>query len=171
MFSRPGSAIIDAGFNDVSEGAVAVAVSGEDWAMVPLPMGPGGGVVIAPGVEVLIDDDGAGSVFLWGMAAWYWQAGDEPTRRLAAVQLVNTGHVLQRAVAEVFEVNETTLWRWRTKYTATGTGALIDEQKGPKRRWKLTDEKIRKSKANTPTTMKPASRRKYRKGMSQSRDS
>ncbi len=121
---------------------MAVAVSGKDWVMAPLPMGPGGATPVAPGVDVLFDADGAGSVFLWGMAAWYWAGGDDSARRLAAVQLVDSGHAPQRAVAGAFGVNETTLWRWRKDYTEAGTGALVNEPKGPQRRWKLTDEMV-----------------------------
>ncbi|MGB3678872.1 MAG: putative transposase [Candidatus Microthrix parvicella] len=121
---------------------MAVTASGKDWAMVPLPMGPGGSTPVAPGVDVLFDADGAGSVFLWGMAAWYWAAGDDSARRLAAVQIVDNGHAPQRAVAGVFGVNVTTLWRWRKDYTEAGTGALVNEPKGPKRRWKLTDDMV-----------------------------
>ncbi|MFZ1587399.1 MAG: putative transposase [Candidatus Microthrix parvicella] len=91
-------------------------------------------------MDVLIDEDGAGSVFLWGMAAWYWAAGDDSARRLAAVQLVNAQHASQRAVAEVLGLNESTLWRWRNDYKEAGTGALVNERKGPKGPWKLTDD-------------------------------
>lgn len=119
---------------------MAVTVSGREWAMAPLPMGPGGSIPVGPGVDVLIDEDGAGSVFLWGMAAWYWAAGDDSARRLAAVQLVNAQHASQRAVAEVLGLNESTLWRWRNDYKEAGTGALVNERKGPKGPWKLTDD-------------------------------
>ena len=119
---------------------MTVTASGKDWAMVPLPMGPGGSTSVAPGVDVLFDADGAGSVFLWGMAAWYWAAGDDSARRLAAVQLVNAQHASQRAVAEVLGLNESTLWRWRNDYKEAGTGALVNERKGPKGPWKLTDD-------------------------------
>ena len=121
-------------------GAMAVTVAGREWAMAPLPMGPGGSIPVGPGVDVLIDEDGAGSVFLWGMAAWYWAAGDDSARRLAAVQLVNAQHASQRAVAEVLGLNESTLWRWRNDYKEAGTGALVNERKGPKGPWKLTDD-------------------------------
>lgn len=119
---------------------MAVTVAGREWAMAPLPMGPGGSIPVGPGVDVLIDEDGAGSVFLWGMAAWYWAAGDDSARRLAAVQLVNAQHASQRAVAEVLGLNESTLWRWRNDYKEAGTGALVNERKGPKGPWKLTDD-------------------------------
>jgi hypothetical protein len=54
-------------------------------AMVLLPLSPAGSVRVGPGVAFLEDVMGAGSVFLWGMAGWCWEPGDEVARRLAAV--------------------------------------------------------------------------------------
>lgn len=115
-------------------------MASENWEMRPLPLAPGGSVHLAAGVDVLIDDDASGSVFLWGMAAWCWSAGDEVARRLAAVQLVGSGQAAQRRVAEVFGVNETTLWRWRADYAGDGVQGLVPERKGPKGPWKLTED-------------------------------
>ncbi|MHB8499248.1 MAG: hypothetical protein ACYDES_14950, partial [Acidimicrobiales bacterium] len=64
--------------------AVATAKMG---AMQPLPLAPSGSFPVADGVAFLEDAEGNGSVFLWGMAAWCWRAGDPAARRLAAVQL------------------------------------------------------------------------------------
>src|SRR5680860_1204588 len=111
----------------------------EDRGVRPLPLAPGGSVHLAPGVDVLIEADTGGSVFLWGMAAWCWSGGDEGARRLAAVQLVASGQALQRRVAEAFGVNETTLWRWRSDYAEAGVEGLVPERKGPKGPWKLTE--------------------------------
>lgn len=66
--------------------------------MAPLPLAPGGSVAVSAGVDFFEDDEG-GSVFLWGMAAWAWSATDAAARRLAAVQLVESGQATQRQVA------------------------------------------------------------------------
>jgi transposase len=87
----------------------------------------------------LEDDEGSGSVFLWGMAAWSWAAGDRVARRLAAVQLVESKAARQRQVAAVFGVSEDTLMIWRGEYAANGTVGLAERRRGPKGPSKLTD--------------------------------
>lgn len=87
---------------------MAVAAS-KMRSMQPLPLAPGGSVHVASGVDFLEDAEGNGSVFLWGMAAWGWQRGDQVARRLAAVQLVNSKAARQRQVADAFGVHENSL--------------------------------------------------------------
>ncbi|MGH9243075.1 MAG: putative transposase [Acidimicrobiales bacterium] len=108
--------------------------------MPPLPLAPGGSLRVADGVAFL-EDEGAGSVFLWGMAAWSWGVGDRVARRLAAVQLVESKAARQRQVAAVFGVNEDTLIAWRAQYAAEGTAGLAGRRPGPKGPSKLTDAK------------------------------
>ncbi len=108
-------------------------------AMVPLPLSPAGAVRAGPGVAFLEDEAGAGSVFLWGMAGWCWEPGDEVARRLAAVQLVNSKGARQRQVADVFGVDEDTVMLWRRAYRADGTAGLVPRRPGPKGPSKLTD--------------------------------
>lgn len=103
----------------------------------PLPLPREDAVVVAVGVEV-VEDDGAGAVFVWGNAAWCWRAGDAAGRRLAAVQLVATGAASQRQVAAAWGVNETTVWRWRCEYDSGGVAGLAAQAKGPRRASKLT---------------------------------
>ncbi len=110
-------------------------------AMQPLPLGPGGSVRVADGVAFWEDAEGNGSVFLWGMAAWSWGAGDGAARRLAAVQLVNSKAARQRQVAEAFGVVENSLVRWRSSYAAEGVEALVARRPGPKGPSKLTEAK------------------------------
>ncbi len=64
--------------------------------MQPLPLVPVGSVVVADGVSLLEDEEGAGTVFIWGQATWTWDRSDPGARRLAAVQLVNSGAASQR---------------------------------------------------------------------------
>ena len=108
-------------------------------AMVPLPLTPAGAVRVGPGVAFLQDEAGAGSVFLWGMAGWCWEPGDEVARRLAAVQLVNSKAARQRQVAEVFGVDEDTVMLWRRAYRADGAAGLAPRRPGPQGPSKLTD--------------------------------
>ena len=110
-------------------------------AMPPLPLAPGGSVQVGAGVSFLEDLEGNGSVFLWGMAAWSWVAGDRVARRMAAVQLVESKAARQRQVATVFGVNEDTLIIWRAEYAAKGTVGLVGRRLGPKGPSKLTDAK------------------------------
>lgn len=107
----------------------------------PLPLAPGGSLRIADGVAFLEDGEGSGSVFLWGMAAWSWTAGDRVARRLAAVQLVESKAARQRQVAVAFGVNEDTLIVWRGDYQAKGAAGLAGLRPGPKGPSKLTDAK------------------------------
>lgn len=107
--------------------------------MVPLPLTPAGSVRVGPGVAFCEDEAGAGSVFLWGMAGWCWEPGDEVARRLAAVQLVNSKAARQRQVAEVFGVDEDTVMLWRAAYRTDGTAGLVPRRPGPKGPSKLTD--------------------------------
>ena len=107
----------------------------------PLPLPREDAVVVAVGVEV-VEDDGAGAVFVWGNAAWCWRAGDAAGRRLAAVQLVATGAASQRQVAAAWGVDETTVWRWRCEYDSGGVAGLAAQAKGPRRASKLTPARV-----------------------------
>ena len=55
----------------------------------PLPLSPPCSIPVAPGVDVVEDDEG-GAVWLHGMVAFAWDIGDATGRRLAAVGLVET---------------------------------------------------------------------------------
>jgi transposase len=105
----------------------------------PLPLSPACSIPVAPGVDVVEDDQG-GAVWLHGMVAFTWDAGDVTGRRLAAVGLVETKAAKQRQVAAAFGINETTLWRWRTERARSGIAGLVTVRPGPKGAWKLTDE-------------------------------
>ena len=109
--------------------------------MVPLPLAPAGSLHIADGVAFSEDDEGNGSVFLWGMAAWSWTAGDTAARRLAAVQLAMSKAARQRQVAAAFSVNEDSVMGWRKAYEAFGVEGLIVRRRGPKGPSKLTEDK------------------------------
>jgi len=109
--------------------------------MQPLPLAPSGSFHVAGGVDFLEDADGNGSVFLWGMAAWCWRAGDVAARRLAAVQLVNSKAAKQRQVADAFGVHENSLVRWRGAYEDGGVESLVTDRPGPRGPSKVTDAK------------------------------
>ena len=106
----------------------------------PLPVAPRGGAGIGVGVDLVEGVDG-GVVFLWGMAAWCWAAGDEAGRRLAAVQAVETRAAQHREVAPAFGVDEVTLRRWRQSWTEGGVEALVPRKRGPKGPSMMTPEK------------------------------
>jgi transposase-like protein len=92
-------------------------------------------------VDLLEGDDG-GVVFLWGMAAWCWDAGDIVGRRAAAVQLVATGAATQVGVSAAFDVDDATLRRWQRAWESGGIEALAGGKKGPKGPIRLTEEKV-----------------------------
>jgi transposase len=105
----------------------------------PLPLSPACSIPVAPGVDLVEDDEG-GAVWLHGMVAFAWDVGDEMGRRLAAVGLVETKAAKQRQVAAAFRVNETTVWRWRVERERAGIAGLVTARPGPKGAWKLTGE-------------------------------
>jgi len=110
---------------------------------------PAGAVAVAPGVEVLEVEQG-GAVFVWGRAAWCWDAGDVVARRLAAVQLVETRSARHGEVAAALGTDPDTLRRWRRAYGVGGVEALRPAKPGPKRPSKLTEgtvEEIRRRRA------------------------
>lgn len=107
----------------------------------PVPAAPPGSVPIATGVDLIEGDEG-GVVFLWAMAAWCWAPGHVASRRLAAVQLVETRSASRRAVAAAFGVKENSLWRWQRDYAGGGVAALEPSAKGPKGPSKLSEAKV-----------------------------
>ncbi|MGH9291953.1 MAG: putative transposase [Acidimicrobiales bacterium] len=109
--------------------------------MQPLPLVPPGSVAVSNGASFLEDAEG-GAVFIWGLATFTWSSDDVASRRLAAVQLVETSAASQREVSAAFGANETTLWRWRASYASDGLAGLLDDKKGPKRPSKLTEDKV-----------------------------
>ena len=105
----------------------------------PLPWLPGGAAEIAPGVG-LVTGPGGGVVWVHGMAAFAWDAGDEAGRRLAAVLLCSPRlkAATQEQVASAFGVIPVTVWRWARALERAGVAGLVPEGKGPRRASKLT---------------------------------
>lgn len=95
--------------------------------------------MVGPAVA-LIDGEGGGAVFIWGMAAGCWAAGDVVGRRLAAVSLVVTGAALKHEVAAAFGVHGNTLRNWRLAWEVGGCDGLQAEVRGPKGPSKLVPE-------------------------------
>ncbi|HET6921584.1 MAG TPA: helix-turn-helix domain-containing protein [Anaeromyxobacteraceae bacterium] len=106
----------------------------------PLPLRPAGSVALNGAVALLETDEG-GVVFVWGMASWCWTPGDVVGRRLAAVQVVETGAATAGEVAEAFGVNADTLRRWRRSWESEGVEGLAPRRRGPKGPTKLTGDK------------------------------
>jgi hypothetical protein len=90
----------------------------------------------------LVECDDGGAVFVWGMAAWCWDAGDVVARRLAAVQLVETGAATQVEAGAAFGAGEATVQRWMAAWRRDGAEGLAPAQKGPKGPSKLTPERV-----------------------------
>jgi prepilin-type processing-associated H-X9-DG protein len=77
---------------------------------------------------------------IWGMATSCWSTGDVVGRRLAAVNLVETGAARHIEVARAFGINDDTLREWRRAWRAGGVEGLALGPKGPKGPSKLTAE-------------------------------
>ena len=107
----------------------------------PLPLVPAGSVAVAAGVDVFESDEG-GVVFVFGWAAWCWDAGDVAARRLAAVLAVETGAAPAVGVATGFGVDELTVRRWRQAWRASGVAGLVPGRRGPKGPSRLTVDKV-----------------------------
>jgi transposase-like protein len=106
----------------------------------PLPWLPEGATEIAPGVGLASGDDGSETVWVHGMATFCWDAGDDASRRLAAVQLAELKAATQKQVAAGFGTDAVTVWRWADAYRRDGLAGLLPEPKGPRGPSKLTPE-------------------------------
>ena len=80
-------------------------------------------------------------VFLFGMATWCWEPGDVVGRRLAAVQLVETGAATSVEAAAAFDVDYDTIRRWRVRWREEGVVGLEEKRTGPRGPVKVTGEK------------------------------
>ena len=106
----------------------------------PLPWLPEGAVQVAPGIGVLLDADGSGTVWVHGMATFCWAAGDWAGRKLAAVQLAELTGADKKDIAAAFGTDAATFWRWRQAYAEDGLGGLLPGKRGPKGPSKLTPQ-------------------------------
>jgi transposase len=106
----------------------------------PLPWLPEDAVQVAPGVGVVLDADGAGTVWVHGMATFCWAAGDWAGRKLAAVQLAELTGADKKDIAAAFGTDAATFWRWRMAYADQGLAGLLPGKRGPKGPSKLTAE-------------------------------
>ena len=72
-------------------------------------MAPEGAAEIARGVGLVTGDDGSGAVWVHGMMTFCWDARDEASRRLAAVQLAELKAATQKQVAAGFGTTPVTV--------------------------------------------------------------
>lgn len=108
-------------------------------AQLPLPVAPPEAVAVGM-AAALAETEAGGVVFLHGQAAYAWDGGDEPSRRLAAVQLVRIKAAKAYEVASAFGVSTVTLWQWSRAFTDRGLAGLVPERRGPKGPSKLSAE-------------------------------
>ena len=106
----------------------------------PLPWLPDGAAEVARGVGLVAGEDGSGAVWVHGMLTFCWEPGDEAGRRLAALQLVQTGAAKVKEVAAAWDADPSTVWQWKKALHAGGVAALIPGKRGPKGPSKLTPE-------------------------------
>ena len=105
----------------------------------PLPLVPKETTPIGDSAGIYEDERG-GAVFIWGNVVYTWGPGDEALRRLAAVQLVETGAARPIDVSRAFEVKPNSLWRWRKDFAEFGLAGLIDAKRGPKSQRLVSEE-------------------------------
>jgi hypothetical protein len=115
-------------------------MAGSRLIQAPLPWLPGGAQEIAPGVGLLALAGGGGQMWVHGMAAFTWEAGDEAARRLAAVQVTQLKAATQKQVAAALGTDQVTVWRWVSAYREKGLAGLLPARKGPSGPTKLTPE-------------------------------
>ena len=106
----------------------------------PLPWLPDGAAEVARGVGLVTCDDGSGAVWVHGMLTFCWEPGDEAGRRLAALQLIQTGAAKVKEIAAAWDADPSTVWQWKKALAAGGVAALIPGKRGPKGPSKLTPE-------------------------------
>jgi transposase-like protein len=106
----------------------------------PLPWLPDGAVEVARGAGLVTGQDGSGAVWVHGMLTFCWEPGDEAGRRLAALQLIQTGAAKVKEVAAAWDADPSTVWQWKKALQAGGVAALIPGKRGPKGPSKLTPE-------------------------------
>ncbi|MGI8806309.1 MAG: helix-turn-helix domain-containing protein [Acidimicrobiales bacterium] len=106
-----------------------------------MPLRPAGSVRVSDSADLIENDEG-GAVFVWGMAVSCWDTGDIVARRLAAVQLVETGAATQIEVGAGFGAGEATVQRWMAAWRGQGIDGLVPARKGPRRPSKLTAEMV-----------------------------
>ncbi len=95
----------------------------------PLPLAPAGAVEVGPVAALLVDAEG-GRVFLRGDLVFAWDAGDEPARQFAAVQLVRVRAASRADVAAAFGVNRLTVLRWDQAVRERGVAGLVAAKRG-----------------------------------------
>ena len=87
------------------------------------------------------EDEQGGVCYLYGWANGCWTAGEDPARRLAALQLIELKAATQREVAAGFGTTPATVRRWGKDYREEGLAGLLRERTGPKGPSKLTSER------------------------------
>ncbi len=131
-------------------------MKGTRWYIIPLmpPLFPGvpqatplarprpllGEAIAIGDVATFIEREDGGVVFFGGAPVFSWLAGDDLSRRLAAVQLARAGVGTRVEVAAAFGVSNVSLWRWDSVLAREGALGLESDKSGPKGAWKVTPE-------------------------------
>ena len=104
-----------------------------------LPLAPGEARPVGP-LAALLETEEGGQLFIQGWATHSWAAGDRVGRRLAAVQLLQSGAAKVGEVAESFDTTTVTVWRWKRAYAEDAVAGLLPRQHGPKGASKVTEK-------------------------------
>ncbi len=103
-----------------------------------LPLAPGEARPVGP-LAALLETEAGGQLFIQGWATHSWAAGDPVGRRLAAVQLLRSGAAKVGEVAEGFNTDPVTVWRWKRAYAEEAVAGLLPRPHGPKHASKVTE--------------------------------
>ena len=104
-----------------------------------LPLAPGEARPVGP-LAALLETEEGGQLFIQGWGTHSWATGDQTGRRLAAVQLLQSGAAKVGEVAEGFDTTTVTVWRWKQAYAEDAVAGLLPRQHGPKRASKVTEK-------------------------------
>ncbi|MEK7615090.1 MAG: putative transposase [Patescibacteria group bacterium] len=82
--------------------------------------------------------DGSAVLLVKGREYMSWRLEDEGSRRMAIVQLYETGTGTQEQLAEAFGIHVNTVQNYVARFARDGLDGLLPQARGPRNRWKLT---------------------------------
>lgn len=86
----------------------------------------------------VIESEGTKKVLINGQPYMEWKVEDGMSQRMAIVQLYNSGLRTKEGLSELFGIHINTVQNYIDDFARDGAVGLIEEQKGPKQRWKIT---------------------------------
>lgn len=88
----------------------------------------------------VIKVNGGQKLLLEGRPYMSWVDKDRMAQRVAISQLYKTGIANQEELAEAFGIHINSVYNYISRFEKEGVTGLLDQQSGPKGRWKITSE-------------------------------